>query len=230
MTGNSAGDAKNGEGGDTGKVRVPAAEAALHLKVWFHKYDTVGRGLVAFRWLDEEGRRAESRRWMDFMLPFLFDEFHPARSKAVLDVGCGFGRWYGLLSEMFGTYTGVDILEPLISEAQETFPEGDFRLVTPSDPFPVPDSSQDVVWFVTMLQHITLGSLLGFILEECGRVLKPGGKIFALENTHAKKGNIEIIYRPVSEYLRMFSKMGTARMLGRLNAHGEDHTAFIVEV
>ena len=214
--------------GPSGQPRVTPEEGERHLRIWQEKYRSVGRGLVAFRWLDEEGRQRETRRWLDFILPPLYEQIPDPKSKSVLDVGCGNGRWYGLLSEMFDTYKGTDILEPLVLEAKRTFPAGDFVLTSPMDPFPVPDQSQDLVWFVTVLQHITIKSMMDFILWECRRVLKPGRSVFAFENTHAKKSNAEIAYRSVEAYQALLSPLGNVRVLGSLTAHDEDHTAFLV--
>ncbi|NQT93577.1 MAG: class I SAM-dependent methyltransferase, partial [Lentisphaerae bacterium] len=87
---------------------------------------------------------------------------------------------------------------------------------------------QDLIWLVTVLQHITTKSMMDFILWECVRVLRPGGSVFTFENTHAKKSNPEIAYRSVEAYQALLSPLGDVRVLGSLTAHDEDHTAFLV--
>jgi SAM-dependent methyltransferase len=86
----------------------------------------------------------------------------------------------------------------------------------------------DLVWFVTVLQHLTQKRMLGFALSECRRVLKPGGTLFAFENTHKLRSGREIAYRPQEEYVRLLSAVGKSEALGKLTAEQEAHTAFLV--
>ena len=209
-------------------AEVDPEEGRRHLKVWEGKYRSLGNRLVANRWLDEKGREKETKRWKEFFVPLLDAHAPSSRRKVVLDLGCGYGRWYPLLTRRYGRYKGVDILEPLVKEAREKFPDGDFSHVKPSEPLPLPDRSVDVVWVVTVLQHLTQKSILDFALSECRRVLKPGGKLFAFENTHRLRSNREIAYRSEEDYVRILSAVGTVKPLGKLSASKEEHTVFVV--
>lgn len=48
--------------------------------------------------------------------------------KSLLDVGCGLGDLYGFLQEtgVDADYSGIDILEPMVSRAKNIYPQGRF--------------------------------------------------------------------------------------------------------
>jgi trans-aconitate methyltransferase len=52
-------------------------------------------------------------------------------NKSILDVGCGFGDLYGYLlsTGWSGTYTGIDIVQELITEGKQRFPDANLLMV-----------------------------------------------------------------------------------------------------
>lgn len=52
------------------------------------------------------------------------------RGSSVLDVGCGFGDFYGYLKKKdadLWSYLGVDLVEGMVQEAYERYPEAEFK-------------------------------------------------------------------------------------------------------
>lgn len=99
---------------------------------------------------------------------------------AVLDVGCGYGATALYLAATQGCQAvGINISEKELELARErareadladkaTFAYGDFHDI------PYPDRSFDVVWSQEAFLH---GVNKQTILEECQRVLRPGGRL-----------------------------------------------------
>jgi len=50
-------------------------------------------------------------------------------NRKILDFGCGLGAFYGFLGDrkIAAVYTGVDIVEPFVKRAKNSYPDGDFR-------------------------------------------------------------------------------------------------------
>ena len=104
--------------------------------------------------------------------------------KRVLDVGCGIGGPCFEVARSYGSkVTGIDIEAPLITRASEDAKKHgleeqcDFRAVEPG-PLPFADESFDIV--------LTSGALTQTdptrdLVEECFRVLAPGGHLTSYE-------------------------------------------------
>jgi SAM-dependent methyltransferase len=58
---------------------------------------------------------------------FCFSQIPDKSKKSVLDIGIGGGRTVGPLSDMFGTYIGIDYAEPMVIAARENYPGTDLR-------------------------------------------------------------------------------------------------------
>jgi ubiquinone/menaquinone biosynthesis C-methylase UbiE len=98
----------------------------------------------------------------------------------VLDVGCGYGETARFLAEEYGArVTGTNISEKELALARERaagtdlgdalrFEYGDFHNL------PYPDGSYDVIWSQEAFLH---GVDKQRILDECHRVLRPGGRL-----------------------------------------------------
>jgi ubiquinone/menaquinone biosynthesis C-methylase UbiE len=98
-----------------------------------------------------------------------------ARILEVADVGCGAGSQSLLWAELAHHVHGLDVNEPLLNLARERAKQSgyiiDFRLGSATD-LPWADASMDVCLLVELLEHVPLWQPC---LDECARVLRPGG-------------------------------------------------------
>jgi len=97
------------------------------------------------------------------------------RGMTVLDVGCGGGFMAEALTRHGATVIGIDPVEEVIAAARNhATGEGlaiDYR-VAGGEAIPLADGSVDCVVCVDVLEHV---AELDRVLDEIGRVLKPGG-------------------------------------------------------
>jgi len=106
------------------------------------------------------------------------------QGKRVLDIGCGIGGPACEMARVHGArVTGVDLEAPLIerarSDARELGLQGDCHFETvDTGPLPFPNASFDIV--ITS-GAITQTSDKVFLLNECMRVLEPGGYLSSYE-------------------------------------------------
>jgi SAM-dependent methyltransferase len=87
----------------------------------------------------------------------------------VLDIGCHQGEFLQRLSSRIGPSVGLDPLAPAVSGPNYRLMAEPFR-----EPVPFEDGSFDVVVMLATLEHIRDKEPLA---RECGRVLRPGGRL-----------------------------------------------------
>lgn len=91
----------------------------------------------------------------------LFDLKEVVKGKAVVDIGCGYGRNRKLVEAAGGTWTGV-----------EPFEGGNHTVVGDAEDLPFANDVFDVAIMDAVLEHIPD---VGKAIAEVSRVLKPGG-------------------------------------------------------
>jgi ubiquinone/menaquinone biosynthesis C-methylase UbiE len=95
----------------------------------------------------------------------------------VIDLGCGSGRLASALHQdsVQVSYVGIDIIKALLKYAKQKAPTYEFILHRDLN-IPQKDASADMVSAFSLFTHLTQAETYIY-LEECMRVLKPGGKI-----------------------------------------------------
>jgi SAM-dependent methyltransferase len=101
---------------------------------------------------------------------------------SVADLGCGNGRNIIWLSKEYGMHGwGCDISGSAIAQAKQRAQEESLALTfetrTIAPPFPLPDASQTIVLDM-MSSHVLNKEIRDALIEECFRILKPGGFLF----------------------------------------------------
>jgi SAM-dependent methyltransferase len=124
-------------------------------------YDA-GRGYapeVLDRWLAEIARAAGTSRPID----------------AILDLGCGTGRYSGPLAEHFGaSVIAVDPSQQMLAQARAKQAPGVRWLRGSGEDLPLADNSVDMVFISMVFHHFAQPDR---VARECHRVLKAGGSV-----------------------------------------------------
>jgi len=117
--------------------------------------------------------------WSDYDY-FLFKDFETTNLVA-LEYGVGPARNLIRFDNRFKRIDGVDIskinIEKAIINLHDAKITGNNLFVCDGKSIPCNDKQYDVVFSVICFQHICCHSIRYKILEECFRVLKPGGKL-----------------------------------------------------
>ena len=155
-------------------------------------------------------RDPEPWRWA-WRRELLLSELRPG--DRWLDLGCGAGRFTGLAPQGIG----VDVAPAALERARENVPGGDFRLAGDDGTLPLGHAEVDLVWCSETIEHVA--DALG-LLEECRRVLAPGGRLLLTTPGHPLVRRIGIAalrfdahFDPLGQHLRFFTKRSLARAL-----------------
>jgi len=123
----------------------------------------------------------QHRGWKiyDHVPKWLLEHGLPVRLDKVLEIGCGYGEWMIPLSPLVKELHGIDIHPGLASKSAEKFAEHGVQNChfTLSDGLsvPYPDKTFDLVYSVTVFQHIPREIVHGY-LKESDRVMAEGGR------------------------------------------------------
>ena len=159
---------------------------------------------------------------------------------SVLDIGCGAGRVAGPLVAVLGPgggrYLGFDIHRAGIRNCQRRFagqPHLRFAHLDVRNPeynahgrqsetdavFPVDDASVDLAFATSVFTHMRLPAVRRY-LQECARVLKPGGRlactVFALGP--GRDGNAAYPFQPFGEASAVLDPRTPERAIGHQRA------------
>jgi SAM-dependent methyltransferase len=130
----------------------------------------------------------------------------------VLDLGCGAGRFLGLLEDA----VGAEISEEAARRARENVPGADVRLLE-DGAIPLAHGSVDLVWCSEVLEHIPD---VGAALNEIRRVLRPGGRVLLTVPFHSRPlaaaialTRFEAHFDPLGQHVRFFTRRSLAATL-----------------
>lgn len=136
------------------------------------------------------------------------------RDKKVLDVGCGVGRWCGVLSGKGARVTGVDISEEMIRVAERMLKSRGVNFISaPVSRINLPQGSFDTVTCVTVLQHVTDEAEFKASIANMVRSLKKGGSALIMEVAPSalpsnSSFNKFMSVRTDKEYISAFNEAG----------------------
>jgi SAM-dependent methyltransferase len=145
----------------------------------------------------------------------LLDQLQPGQRW--LDLGCGAGRFTALAPGAIG----VDVAEAALERARANVPGGDFRRIADDGSLPLGHGEVDLVWCSETIEHVA--DAFG-LLQECRRVLRPGGWLLLTTPAHPlwRRTAIAVArfdrhFDPLGEHLRFFSRRS---LRGALEAAG----------
>jgi ubiquinone/menaquinone biosynthesis C-methylase UbiE len=122
----------------------------------------------------------------------------------LVDLGCGSGRLASsLYASMKISYLGIDIVQALLDYAKKKAPTYEFRLHRGLS-IPQPENSADMVSAFSVFTHL-LHAESYLYLEECVRILRPGGKIVFSFLEFAEPSHWKVF-----EHTKQTMKAGTA--------------------
>ena len=97
------------------------------------------------------------------------------QDKIALEFGCGLGRNIALFGKRFKRIDGADISTKYISKCRQKFPNSNFYVTNGIRLNNIPAEAYDLVFSITVLQHIPIYDIRFNLLKEIYRVLKNGG-------------------------------------------------------
>jgi SAM-dependent methyltransferase len=127
---------------------------------------------------------AEAYRAYQIMRAVIARRSLPLQNTAVLDFGCGWGRFvrFFLRDTPAEQLYGVDVMPLAIELSRQTNPWCQFSLVEPLPPSHLPDEHFGVIYLYSVFSHLSEEAHLRW-LAEFHRLLRPGGLLFATTRT-----------------------------------------------
>lgn len=150
------------------------------------------------------------------------------QNKAVLDFGCGGGRFARMFLKAGCLYSGIDIVKSNVEfcKRDNKHPKAAFYLIDQRlKGLHFEAGSLDVIFTSTVLQHI---HDLTAVQREFERTLVGGGALILFENTSNGAPDSEFItFRTFGKYKEIFDFVDLKRKIDIIDIAGEKHTLMI---
>ena len=140
-------------------------------------YDSVTNGSIAFSGLKVD---FFVRAKAEHLLSECNKRFGATDSLDILDVGCGIGKYHGLLRPRVGSVSGVEVSASSLDIARNNHSDIDYRHYNGAR-LPWDDASFDVAYTVCVMHHVPPQHWQGFA-DEMLRVVRPGGIAVVFEH------------------------------------------------
>lgn len=98
-------------------------------------------------------------------------------SKQICEIGCGSANILKHHKKFENRYSGCDFSQALMSRNKRLYPQATFTPLGKPNILPFGDEMFDLVFSVFVIEHSTNPAKF---LEECSRILKPGGRLMIL--------------------------------------------------
>jgi len=155
------------------------------------------QSVMSSRWSEEECQKATA-----LLKKEIFDILGDLSGTKVLEIGCGIGRFTKDLAKKAVEVHAIDICPLMLKKAAKRIKNKNvYFLKASSSALPFPANSFDLIFEVTVFQHIHDAKTFNNSVKQLKRVLKPGGRVFlcgVLKPTPRK--SYSSIYRTVKEY------------------------------
>lgn len=127
--------------------------------------------------------------------------------RAVLDYGCGTGRWVTFLRQHGLVYAGVDVAEEMLALARRCEPDAAFQRID-GNRLPHPDRCFDVVWSIAVVHHNPY-DVQEQIIAEMARVLRDDGAVILFEGLGPHNVcDTNYFPRPLQDWLELAARHG----------------------
>jgi SAM-dependent methyltransferase len=142
----------------------------------------------------------------------------PARRGAVLDLGCGTGRFTPTLSALFHRYVGVD-LDTMVAEARRCNPPANAEFVAcPVQQYEFPENQFDLVLSMACLASACTAEELPAIAARIVAATRAGGRIVLIDPFHRTPVLVRTCRLNAAEVVRIFTALGVT-VIGRTAMH-----------
>lgn len=149
---------------------------------------------------------------------------------AVVDLGCGSGRTARQIAKHFPavSYVGIDVVQDLLDYAATLCPSHYRFIKSAALTLPMPDAWADFVISFSVFTHLYPEESYAY-LQDCRRVLKPGGKVALTILEFSIPGNWHIFEHTVAgRKSRTLEHTNTFIERGVIDIWSE-HLGFVVE-
>lgn len=123
----------------------------------------------------------------------------------ILDVGCNFGPWLGQLYKRgYHNLAGCDISSKSLKIAKQIFKKNNYNIslqVNPAEKFKF-NEKYDLIYCVTVLQHILDDKKFETALGNFSKHLKPNGKVVIIESSPTFKKKQKLEYKKERTFKR----------------------------
>jgi len=212
---------------------------------WIKRYQEMkGFNVVGHRsWTYEEYIKETQKffKHIDKHIPTEFKKDKDNKEdRFVLDFGCGIGRCIPFLSQYFGNYIGVDIVDEVIIRNRKRFRkiEDDCKLefytIRHDGVIPV-KRKFDLIFSNVVLQHVVDDGLLRFYVHQFRTLIKNNGKVLLIENIDQKPKKHQgvkkyIKFRSFNQYKDLFEPYFKLKLVDKFVSSKEEHGVMIGEL